>query len=558
MLKKERTLNLKIKNTREEKAITLIALVITIIVLLILAGVTITALSGDNGILTRAADAKEQTEIADEKEKVNLSAIEALTEENGGEIAQDVLDNKLGNYFENGKYVVEPGTNEDETDGYIVTITEHDPNGRKYFVDKNGNVTEYTEREPAQPTEGLGKDFDMSYGVIEIEFLSGTSYNTTTIPNHPILKEGMTAITYNENDGTTQNVSNSSGTDWYSYIETTDSDMSDGGTTNGGNSHWANAKVTVDNVDSYFVWIPRYAYRIIYFDSENSENAYRAGTLTEDKALANNQIIGYSDARGIVDTEGRTKRRVSVQTAISVNDKYFKTHPAFEKNVDYGGWSSKLEGMWVAKYEASQVRGTTTPKFEPGVNSSWKSITIGDVYTYAYTYARNLESHMLKNSEWGAVAYLTESKYGRNGTEITANSSSEDYTGGGSGTAYVSNTNQSSTGNIYGVYDLSGGEPEFVAGYNREGNGLTYGSSFTDGTSNQYATAYDGSTPISHYKYGDATYETFGWNGDSETFATDSQPFFARGSFYGKEGIFSVNQDFGHYGTRSFRVCLVV
>ena len=148
--------------------------------------------------------------------------------------------------------------------------------------------------------------------------------------------------------------------------------------------------------------------------------------------------------------------------------------------------------------------------------------------------------------------------YGRNGTEITANSSSEDYTGGGSGTAYVSNTNQSSTGNIYGVYDLSGGEPEFVAGYNREGNGLTYGSSFTDGTSNQYATAYDGSTPISHYKYGDATYETFGWNGDSETFATDSQPFFARGSFYGKEGIFSVNQDFGHYGTRSFRVCLVV
>ena len=78
--------------------------------------------------------------------------------------------------------------------------------------------------------------------------------------------------------------------------------------------------------------------------------------------------------------EGRTKRRVSVQTAISVNDKYFKTHPAFEKNVDYGGWSSKLEGMWVAKYEASQVRGTTTPKFEPGVNSSWKSITIGDVY----------------------------------------------------------------------------------------------------------------------------------------------------------------------------------
>ena len=65
---KEKT-PLKQKNQR---GITLIALVITIIVLLILAGVSIATLTGQNGILTRASDAKEQTEIASVKEQAQL------------------------------------------------------------------------------------------------------------------------------------------------------------------------------------------------------------------------------------------------------------------------------------------------------------------------------------------------------------------------------------------------------------------------------------------------------------------------------------------------------
>lgn len=59
----------KLKNT---KGITLIALVITIIVLLILAGVTIATLTGDNGILTRASDASRENEIASVKEQAQL------------------------------------------------------------------------------------------------------------------------------------------------------------------------------------------------------------------------------------------------------------------------------------------------------------------------------------------------------------------------------------------------------------------------------------------------------------------------------------------------------
>ena len=92
-------------------------MVITIIVLLILAGVTIATLTGDNGILTKATESKEQTELADEKEKVELSATGGLTKANGGEISQENLEEELGKYLETGKHAVEAGTNEDGTLG---------------------------------------------------------------------------------------------------------------------------------------------------------------------------------------------------------------------------------------------------------------------------------------------------------------------------------------------------------------------------------------------------------------------------------------------------------
>ena len=59
-------------NLKQRRGITLIALVITIVVLLILAGVTIATLTGENGILTKVTTAKDKTAIAEAKEKVNL------------------------------------------------------------------------------------------------------------------------------------------------------------------------------------------------------------------------------------------------------------------------------------------------------------------------------------------------------------------------------------------------------------------------------------------------------------------------------------------------------
>ena len=128
----------KEKSKDMNKGITLIALVITIIVLLILAAVSIATLTGENGILTRANDAKTSTEIAEEKEKIELATVAALADDNGGEIKENYLKQELEKYFGTDGVSVTPGENNGE-DGFIVTI---DDSGRQYFVDKDGNVSE--------------------------------------------------------------------------------------------------------------------------------------------------------------------------------------------------------------------------------------------------------------------------------------------------------------------------------------------------------------------------------------------------------------------------------
>ena len=131
------------KKTKKDKlktsrGITLIALVITIIVLLILAGVTIATLTGENGILTKATDAKEQTEIGDEQEKVKLSAVGALAKDNGGEIKRSYLNDELTSYIgtEGTDYTLS------ESAPFIVTYSD---SGRSYIIDENGNVSEYVD-----------------------------------------------------------------------------------------------------------------------------------------------------------------------------------------------------------------------------------------------------------------------------------------------------------------------------------------------------------------------------------------------------------------------------
>ena len=85
---------MKTKELKRNKGITLIALVITIIVLLILAGVTIATLTGENGILTRASEASEETKKANVEEQVKLAVAASIGED--GKINLDDLNTELG------------------------------------------------------------------------------------------------------------------------------------------------------------------------------------------------------------------------------------------------------------------------------------------------------------------------------------------------------------------------------------------------------------------------------------------------------------------------------
>ena len=118
------------KRNMKEKGITLIALVITIIVLLILAGVTINMVLGEDGILQRAENAREQQEKAQDMENIRLAMAEIKIDEMSKESPKHlktILENTYG--YENARVI------ESET-GYTVVL-----NGRTYTVGKDGAVT---------------------------------------------------------------------------------------------------------------------------------------------------------------------------------------------------------------------------------------------------------------------------------------------------------------------------------------------------------------------------------------------------------------------------------
>ena len=140
-------------NINKNKGITLIALVITVIVLLILAGVSIAMLTGENGILNQAKKAKEETEIASEEEKVKLATSGALLQDNGKSIIQSNLQSELSKYFDTEDFSVSSGTNDEGKNGFIVTVTESVKEGRKYFVSQNGKVEKYEEPQVAELTD---------------------------------------------------------------------------------------------------------------------------------------------------------------------------------------------------------------------------------------------------------------------------------------------------------------------------------------------------------------------------------------------------------------------
>ena len=168
-----------------------------------------------------------------------------------------------------------------------------------------------------------------------------------------------------------------------------------------------------------------------------------------------------------------------------------------------------------------------------------------------------VDTHMSKNNEWGAVAYLTQSIYGRcadstSCSEIGINNNSSYKTGYGapagsssSATNGAYNTTlgkgASTTKNIYGIYDMSGGAHEYVMGVysNEKGN-----SGFSSLPEEKYYNNYTGSSYTGH-----ALTETAGWYSDYARFVNSGDPWFRRGGGYdgsASSGVFHFNYSSGY------------
>ena len=313
--------------------------------------------------------------------------------------------------------------------------------------------------------------------------------------------------------------------EWYSYTTT--------------DKKWANA-ITSDG--SMWVWIPRYAYQI---SSNYNTNSTSGGTIN----------IKFMQGTSNTAADGTS----TWQNASGQGN--WNIHPGFE-------YSSTASGIWVAKFEASRNNATAssvgsgnTIKIQPGVKG-WNGIIVNDIYTTCLNYDSitlmndYLNSHLMKNTEWGAVAYLAQSSYGKN-AEVWKNPNSNYLTGqAGSGPSVLSTTDTSpynsgngpqasTTGNVYGVYDMSGGLCECVAAYVNNGNANlnANGSSLVNGanyTKDVYTSSGDtnrGNYTAAISKYGDAICETSNsynsvigaWYGDCTSFPYSTYPFFVRG-----------------------------
>ena len=547
------------KRYKSTKGITLVALVITIIILLILAGISISTLT-NTGIFEKAKEAKQKSENA-QKEEDRL-------------------------------------------------------------------ISEYEKEIVKQDAEGIwdGK------------------------VNKPDLMSGMSAIKFTEptdsTEGKDEKVSDSSKNDWYNYSE----------------KKWANAQ-TEDG--SMWVWIPRYAYKI------NKSNQ------TFDVVF----LVGTTDNYYDKDGKLQTAKRQTSETDIPDATKDYVVHPAFtnESNIGYvnGGWKKELTGIWVSKFEAGYAGGgnNSADQVDSNVNysqstswvwsgeagtssdSSQPARNFYEVYgskttaikyptfqglTYSMNYInhsdafsisraltddnniyklsnKETDSHLIKNSEWGAVSYLGQSQYGLNGTNIrinnlTLNNSVKTIyavTGYAAKTLQdgdtkledarpVSSTEKlykwtekegqtaSCTGTIYGIYDMSGGAWERTAAIVNNGNenlniyGKAIMNALNNGKSTEYVTVYpkgetsgqslddaSKSNYIANTKiYGDAIRETSttglgqtSWYSDYSYFVGAYYPFFVRGGNYwdtSGAGLFCFYRGDGNsnyfYGFRSVLV----
>ena len=301
----------------------------------------------------------------------------------------------------------------------------------------------------------------------------------------PVLEEPLIPVTI-EDDGTVKKADLAS--EWYDY-ET---------------KKWANAVILEDesknyasgevipeeNIESYFVWIPKYRYQLWDLGLYDSLT-----TIDTSKVHEIPVIFGDYNTSDNVDGECTTPMESGATGNCEVGD--YMTHPAFLSIPSTGFWVGKFETGYkgaISTSEASQnVNDESKVIIKPNVYS-WRDIQVINAFYTSYDYQRKLDSHMMKNTEWGAVAYVQHSTYGssssvrinNNSDFVTGYQANDEPTCPYTGTneecnkycndntcniAYPSSILSSTTNNITGIFDMAGGSWEYAMGVLMDQNG---------------------------------------------------------------------------------------
>ena len=363
----------------------------------------------------------------------------------------------------------------------------------------------------------------------------------TSGANSPVLASNMIPVYYDETNDVWKkaDVNNKDSTyQWYSYNSTGDK-----------KGMWANAvtvkeanrqtylnanvgtPISMDDITTMWVWIPR-------FNAVTPSN-YNGGTKAKPNAI---DVTFVKQNEPAID-------------AFTFGDK-------------------ELSGFWYGKFEiggtlASSCTNETCNVSNIVVKPNVSSLRNQTVSSFFYA-SRSMEqtgnsfgfvssevdTHMSKNNEWGAVAYLTQSIYGRctnstTCTEVGINNNTSYITGIGdkpSSTASsvktntyntISGKNASTTGNIYGIYDMSGGAWDYVMGVYKK---TISDSGFRSLPDIKYYNNYTESSYTGH-----AISETKGWyNDQSFSVYFSVSPWFIRSCFYDDGELSGV---FAFYGS---------
>ncbi len=223
----------------------------------------------------------------------------------------------------------------------------------------------------------------------------------------------------------------------------------------------AGFEVNPKDVKAYYVWIPRFKYRVWNVTGENNTDTYNAMKngveITFENTNTSSGAIFCSEDKCFSNLDK------TIEVTKADNDKYY-THTAFT-NVD-----EELTGFWVSKYEVSIDEENI---IESNIkNEVWRDNYLSNYYENIKKINIEYDYHVIKNTEWGAITYLSNSKFGVC-KENTCQKIEQNKT-------YISGNNEkdTTTGNNYGVFDMAGSALEYTMANISQDNNLNLNNSY--------------------------------------------------------------------------------